>query len=51
MVDVALNCGFAGQSHVTREFHRYFGCTPREYRDRYAGVRAGSMTKSAGHSQ
>lgn len=51
MVDVALNCGFADQSHFTREFHRYFGCTPREYRDRYARVRAGSMTKTAGHNQ
>jgi AraC-like DNA-binding protein len=51
MVDVALNCGFADQSHFTREFHRCLGCTPREYRHRYARVRAGSMTKSAGHDQ
>jgi AraC-like DNA-binding protein len=51
MVDVALNCGFADQSHFTREFHRYFGCTPREYRGRYAWERAGSVTKSVGHNQ
>jgi len=51
IVNVALNYGFADQSHFTREFHRCFGCTPREYRDRYARVHAGSVTKSAGHNQ
>ena len=39
--EVALNCGFADQSHFTREFRRQFGRTPREYRKHYkfpAGV-------------
>jgi AraC-like DNA-binding protein len=51
MVDVALSCGFADQSHFTREFHRYFGSTPLEYRERYARKRAGSVTESAGFNQ
>lgn len=33
--EVALNCGFADQSHFTREFRRQFGRTPREYREHY----------------
>jgi AraC-like DNA-binding protein len=32
---VALSCGFADQSHFSREFRRYFGRTPREYREHY----------------
>jgi AraC-like DNA-binding protein len=36
IVEVALSCGFADQSHFTREFHRYAGCTPRDYRECYA---------------
>lgn len=36
LAEVALSCGFADQSHFTREFHRQFGRTPREYRDHYA---------------
>jgi AraC-like DNA-binding protein len=39
--DVAVSCGFADQSHFTREFRRQFGRTPREYRAYYknsAGV-------------
>jgi AraC-like DNA-binding protein len=51
MVEVALNCGFADQSHFTREFHRYFGRTPREYRELYARDHAGPVTKSAGCNQ
>ena len=35
LVEVALSCGFADQSHFTREFHRHFGRTPREYRQHY----------------
>ncbi len=33
---VASSCGFADQSHFTREFRRHFGQTPREYRKHYA---------------
>jgi AraC-like DNA-binding protein len=35
LADVALACGFADQSHFTREFRRYFVRTPRAYRERY----------------
>jgi AraC-like DNA-binding protein len=35
LADVALSCGFADQSHFTREFRRHFGRTPREYREHY----------------
>jgi AraC-like DNA-binding protein len=33
--EVALTCGFADQSHFSREFRRQFGRTPREYREHY----------------
>jgi len=33
--EIALNCGFADQSHFSREFRRQFGRTPREYREHY----------------
>src|SRR2546421_8145922 len=33
--DVALSCGFADQSHFTRQFRQQFGLTPREYREHY----------------
>jgi len=33
--ELALDCGFADQSHFTREFRRQFGRTPRDYRDHY----------------
>jgi AraC-like DNA-binding protein len=36
LAKVALSCGFADQSHFTREFRRYFGRTPRQYRKHYA---------------
>lgn len=32
--DVALDCGFADQSHFTRHFRRLFAVTPAEYRRR-----------------
>jgi AraC-like DNA-binding protein len=38
LAEVALGCGFSDQSHFTREFRRYFGRTPREYRDHYDGI-------------
>ncbi len=36
LVEVAIGCGFADQSHFTREFRRHFGRTPRGYREHYA---------------
>lgn len=36
LAEVAAGCGFSDQSHFTREFRRYFGRTPRDYRDHYA---------------
>jgi transcriptional regulator GlxA family with amidase domain len=35
LADIALKCGFADQSHFSREFRRQFGRTPREYREYY----------------
>jgi AraC-like DNA-binding protein len=35
LADIAVNCGFADQSHFSREFRRQFGRTPREYREYY----------------
>ena len=35
LADIALKCGFADQSHFSREFRRQFGRTPREYREHY----------------
>jgi AraC-like DNA-binding protein len=35
MSEIALSCGFADQSHFSREFRRQFGRTPREYREHY----------------
>jgi AraC-like DNA-binding protein len=32
---IALKCGFADQSHFSREFRRQFGRTPRAYRAHY----------------
>jgi AraC-like DNA-binding protein len=36
LAKVALDCGFADQSHFSREFRRHFGRTPRDYRAHYA---------------
>ena len=33
--EIALKCGFADQSHFSREFRRQFERTPREYREHY----------------
>ena len=45
IVEVAMSCGFADQSHFTREFHRHFGRTPRDYREWYARPAAAPVTK------
>ncbi len=44
--EVALSCGFADQSHFTREFRRQFRRTPREYREHYILSAAVPETKS-----
>ena len=52
LAQVASNCGFASQSHFSREFRRYFGRTPREYREHYAlGKAAAPGTKLAAAGQ
>lgn len=35
---IALRCGFADQSHLTREFRRVTGMTPGSYRETYAAA-------------
>lgn len=32
IADIALQCGFANQSHMTRHFHQQTGMTPKVYR-------------------
>jgi AraC-like DNA-binding protein len=52
LAEVASNCGFASQSHFSREFRRHFGRTPREYREHYAlGKAAAPGTKIAAVEQ
>jgi AraC-like DNA-binding protein len=53
LAEVALRCGFADQSHFTREFRRHFGRTPRAYREHYAQEAgdAAPGTKSAAGKQ
>jgi transcriptional regulator GlxA family with amidase domain len=34
LLDISLSCGYSDQSHMTREFHKHFGETPRQYRSR-----------------
>jgi AraC-like DNA-binding protein len=50
---VASSCGFADQSHFTREFRRHFGQTPRQYRQHYSreAAHAVSGTESAAAEQ
>jgi AraC-like DNA-binding protein len=40
LAEIASGCGFSDQSHLTREFRRQFGRTPRDYREHYARGRA-----------
>ena len=49
--ELALNCGFADQSHFTREFRRQFGRTPREYREYYKASAAAPGINSAASKQ
>ncbi|GAA4431245.1 AraC family transcriptional regulator [Bremerella cremea] len=35
LASVALNCGFTDQSHMTNEFRRLAGCTPKRYRQQH----------------
>lgn len=49
--DVALNCGFADQSHFTREFRRQFERTPRDYREHYKTASGVPVTKTAARKQ
>jgi AraC-like DNA-binding protein len=44
LADVALCCGFADQSHFTREFRRHFGRTPREYREHYGPAKGPAVS-------
>jgi AraC family transcriptional regulator len=34
LAQIAVEAGFAGQSHFTRAFRRHFGVTPGRYRAR-----------------
>lgn len=38
IAEIALRCGFADQSHLTREFRRVTGMTPGIYRETYAAI-------------
>jgi AraC-like DNA-binding protein len=49
--EIALKCGFADQSHFTREFRRQFGRTPREYREHYMTAAGVPVTKTAARKQ
>ncbi|HTI68384.1 MAG TPA: AraC family transcriptional regulator [Candidatus Limnocylindria bacterium] len=51
LAELALSSGFGDQSHFTREFRRYFGRTPREYREHYKSEAAVFRTKSAASEQ
>ena len=39
MSQVALDCGFADQSHFSRLFRRKVGLTPAQYRRRFGSLR------------
>ena len=33
IADIALECGFANQSHFNKVFRQYVGTTPKKYRE------------------
>jgi AraC family transcriptional regulator len=33
IVDIALECGFANQTHLNRHFRKFTGITPKTYRN------------------
>jgi len=37
MADIALQCGFANQSHMGRYFKKLVGISPRQYRQLMVG--------------
>lgn len=39
IADIAIETGFADQSHLTRLFHRATGMTPAQYRERFRDER------------
>ncbi|HVZ55667.1 MAG TPA: AraC family transcriptional regulator, partial [Chitinophagaceae bacterium] len=39
IAEVAYNCGFNNISNFNRIFKKKKGCTPKEFRDSYSGVR------------
>lgn len=45
--DIALQCGFADQSHFTRHFRRLFGLTPGEYRRRHSAGQEPALPQPA----
>jgi AraC family transcriptional regulator len=46
IADIALEAGFADQSHLTRSFHRWMGLTPLQYRR----CRGGAASRGPGIS-
>ncbi|WP_372845227.1 helix-turn-helix domain-containing protein [Pontiella sp.] len=38
---IALDCGFYDHSHLTRNFRKFMGVSPKEYRKRYTGQSMG----------
>jgi AraC family transcriptional regulator len=33
IVDIALECGFANQTHLNKHFRKFTGMTPKDYRN------------------
>lgn len=46
IADIGLRCGFADQSHLTREFRRVTGLTPGSYREKYIAANIPSPAAS-----